>query len=146
MNTPPKHPIFCLKWPWDNHPPPSRLNNNSCSLETPWLFKSFKNLGTLTFNFINSAVSPKSQNNPFQLSSGIKQERKILSPDEQGEAEQRAFAAALASFAIRCWVLCWRLKIGIPIGLTLSWLMQKMITGCLSFSIMTLSMFHALSY
>ncbi|KAL0438660.1 UNVERIFIED_CONTAM: hypothetical protein Slati_2349000 [Sesamum latifolium] len=67
--------------------------NSPCTLDTPWLFKPFKNLGVVAFNFINSTVLAKSNNNPFQFN----QKRKILSPEEQGEAEQRAFAAALAS-------------------------------------------------
>ncbi|KAK6160744.1 hypothetical protein DH2020_004125 [Rehmannia glutinosa] len=96
VNSAPRHPIFCLKWPWDNpqnQNSPHNPNNNPCSLDTPWLFKSFKNLTTVAFNLINSAVPPNSQKNPFQFS----KTRKILSPEEQGEAEQRAFAAALAS-------------------------------------------------
>ncbi|KAI3465391.1 hypothetical protein Pfo_022054 [Paulownia fortunei] len=96
MNSAPKHPIFCLKWPWDNHQHqnnPHNPKNSPCTLDTPWLFKSFKNLGTVTFNFMNSAVSTSSQSNPFRFN----QKRKILSPEEQGEAEQRAFAAALES-------------------------------------------------
>ncbi|KAL3617820.1 hypothetical protein CASFOL_038141 [Castilleja foliolosa] len=96
MNPAPKHPLFCLKWPWDaNNNNPQHQNNpintdNTCSFDTPWLFKSFKNLTAVAFNFINSPITQK---NPFQFN----QNRSVLSPQEQGEAEQRAFAAALAS-------------------------------------------------
>ncbi|KAL8058851.1 hypothetical protein ABFX02_03G048000 [Erythranthe guttata] len=101
MNSASKHPIFCIKWPWDNHPNQNTPNNNNnpanspCNLDnTPWIFKSAQNLGIAAFNFVNSAVSPpNSQKSPFKL----KQKRENLSPSEQGEAEQRAFAAALAS-------------------------------------------------
>lgn len=83
MNSAPKHPIFCVKWPWDNNPNP---NNKTlpCTLDTPWLFKSFKNLSTAAFNLINSAA-----NGP--------QDSKKREQQAQGEAEQRAFAAALAT-------------------------------------------------
>ncbi|PIN11242.1 hypothetical protein CDL12_16168, partial [Handroanthus impetiginosus] len=81
------------KWPWDNQQHQINPDNGPCTIDTPWLFKSFKNLSTVAFNFINSAVSPNSTKNPFQFN----QNRKILSPEEQGEAEQRAFSAALAS-------------------------------------------------
>lgn len=40
---------------------------------------------------------PVTNNKFFRLSTEISQKRKVLSPDEQGEAVQRAFAAALAS-------------------------------------------------
>ncbi|XP_073316512.1 thioredoxin-like protein HCF164, chloroplastic [Primulina huaijiensis] len=100
MNSVPKHPLFCLKWPWDNRQQENNTqisNKSTCSVESPWLFNSLKNLGTFAFNLINSAVLPVTNNNPFRLSTAIGQNRKVLSPEEQGEAEQRAFAAALAS-------------------------------------------------
>ncbi|KAA8537705.1 hypothetical protein F0562_027305 [Nyssa sinensis] len=99
----PKQPLFCLKWPWDVHQNPK--NSNVCNFEAPWLFKSLQNLGAISFNAINSIskspylwIKP-----PFQFDAGIKQKntfkptKKILNPEEQGEAEQRALAAALAS-------------------------------------------------
>ncbi|XP_073123337.1 uncharacterized protein [Henckelia pumila] len=95
MKSVPKNPFFCLKWPWDNRQQENNTqisNKSSCSAEPPWLFNSLKNLGTFAFNLIDSA-----NNKPFRLSTDISQNRKVLSPEEQGEAEQRAFAAALAS-------------------------------------------------
>ncbi|KZV54584.1 hypothetical protein F511_01382 [Dorcoceras hygrometricum] len=95
-----KHPLFCLKWPWDSdqHESDTKIpSKNTCSVEPPWLFNSLKNIGTSAFNFINSAVLPVTSNNPFHLGTDIAQKRKVLSPEEQGEAEHRAFAAALAS-------------------------------------------------
>ncbi|XP_075495261.1 uncharacterized protein LOC142532729 [Primulina tabacum] len=100
MNSAPKHPLLCLKWPWDNRQPENNTqisNKSTCSVESPWLFNSLKNLSTFAFNLINSAVLPVTNSNPFRLSTAIGQNRKVLSPEEQGEAEQRAFAAALAS-------------------------------------------------
>ncbi|OMO74881.1 Thioredoxin-like protein [Corchorus olitorius] len=65
------------------------------------------NLGSLVLNSFNSvsnsAGSWINNFNPAQLASGnsqnsnLKLKRKIWSPEEQGEAEQRAFASALAS-------------------------------------------------
>lgn len=94
MNSPPKHnPLFCLKWPWLNHQYQNNSKNyNPCTLDTPWLFKSLTNFGTVALKLINSTVSQNSRN-PFQFNQG----RKILGSQEQGEAEQRAFAAALAT-------------------------------------------------
>ncbi|XP_022883510.1 uncharacterized protein LOC111400328 [Olea europaea var. sylvestris] len=92
MGSAPNQPLFCLKWPWDIRNQPK--SPNTCSSEPPWLFNSFKNLGIISLNFINNKIS---QRNPFQLSDGINNKKKILNPEEQGEAEQRALAAALAS-------------------------------------------------
>ncbi|KAG2666458.1 hypothetical protein I3843_15G059100 [Carya illinoinensis] len=104
MNPFPKQPLFCLKFPWDNHQSPR--NANICSFEGPWIFKSLHSLGSVAFNFVSS-VSKSSYPwmgtfKPFQLDAGTNQSqslksRKILTPEEQGEAEQRAFAAALAT-------------------------------------------------
>lgn len=82
MNPAPKHPLFCVKWPWNNNP---HLNNKTppCTLDTPWLFKSFTNLGAAAFKLISSAANvPQVSRRSEQM---------------QGEAEQRAFAAALAT-------------------------------------------------
>ncbi|XP_040997641.1 thioredoxin-like protein HCF164, chloroplastic [Juglans microcarpa x Juglans regia] len=104
MNPFPKQPLFCLKFPWDNHQNPR--NANICSFEGPWIFKSMHSLGSVAFNFVSS-VSKSSYPwmgtfKPFQLDAGTNQSqslksRKILTPEEQGEAEHRAFAAALAT-------------------------------------------------
>ena len=91
----PKQPLFCLKWPWDIHQNPR--NSNGCSFEGPWIFKSLQSLGSVAFNFANSAFKP------FQLDAGtnqnqsLKSKKKISTPEEQGEAEHRAFASALAT-------------------------------------------------
>ncbi|RZC55647.1 hypothetical protein C5167_014493 [Papaver somniferum] len=106
MDSTPKHPIFCLKRPWDknNHQNPK----SPCNLETPWLFKSIHNVGLFAFNFLDSALktldSPNKQLNPNQplIDVGMKWKspkptNKKLSPAEQGEAENRALALALSS-------------------------------------------------
>lgn len=107
MNSDPKQPLFCLKWPWEDvHQNPK--NPNICNLETPWVFKSMQSIGSLTLNIFQSISKTTSYpwNNsfkPFQLNAGIgqnsslKSSRKILTPEEQGEAEHRALASALAS-------------------------------------------------
>lgn len=100
--------------------------NSPCDFDTPWVFKSLQTLGTLSFNFINSiSKSPSNNNFPLKNSlfdfAGFWQNNKIsnevdvrspnsglelkkkqpltkgLTPEEQAEAEQRAFAMALAS-------------------------------------------------
>ncbi|CAA0811905.1 Thioredoxin superfamily protein [Striga hermonthica] len=80
----PKPPLFCLIWPWDAN----NSNNDPCSLDTPWLFKLVKNLTAAALNF--ALV----QKGPF---ASTDQKRNVLSPQEQGEADQRAYAGALAS-------------------------------------------------
>ncbi|KAJ8762406.1 hypothetical protein K2173_007566 [Erythroxylum novogranatense] len=105
MGSAPKQPLFCLKWPWDvqNH----NNNPNVCTFEGPWLFKSLQTLGTVAMSSFNS-ISKSSTSwidaiNPIQLSARsnrndeMKSQKRVLTPEEQGEAEQRAFASALAS-------------------------------------------------
>lgn len=105
MASDPKQPFLCLKWPWnvDQHP----RTPNACTYEGPWLFKTLKNLGSIAMNSFNSFAGSShlwiTNFNSFQLTAGsspnynFKLNKKMLTPDEQGEAEQRAFAAALAS-------------------------------------------------
>lgn len=102
MGSTPKQPFFCFKWPWDADP----KNPFDCSFEGPWLFKSLQNVGAFAFNFVNkvSKSSPPWINafKPlhFEASNGGNKKslpRKKLTPEEQGEAEHRAFASALAS-------------------------------------------------
>ena len=101
MGSTPKQPLFCFKWPWDV----DSNNRSDCSFEGPWLFKSLQNVGGFAFNFVNK-VSKSSppwmtfkplQFNPLTGGNKISQSRKMLTPEEQGEAENRALAAALAS-------------------------------------------------
>ncbi|KAI5656176.1 hypothetical protein M9H77_24969 [Catharanthus roseus] len=102
MDSVPKNPLFCLKWPWDVHDQNVK-SSNSCNFETPWLFKSFRSIGSVAFNFVNQmskSPNPLLFKMPSPLDGGINQrnEKKwILNADEQGEAEQRALAAALAT-------------------------------------------------
>lgn len=100
-----KQPQFCLKWPWDIHR--NDTDPKGCSFETPWLFKSLQNVGSLASNLVVSALKPplshdpSSQSSPLVAGNGkgkvLKSQKKGLSAAEQGEAEQRAFASALAS-------------------------------------------------
>ncbi|KAJ4837692.1 hypothetical protein Tsubulata_050191 [Turnera subulata] len=100
-----KEPLFCLKWPWDVDQQPK--TSSSCTFEAPWLFRSLQTLGSIAFNSFNS-VSNNSNSwlnalNPIKLvdgtgkPNGLKSRRKVLTPVDQGESEQRAFASALAS-------------------------------------------------
>lgn len=80
-------PLFCFKWPWDNS---SSSNDQllpqqkaSCSFDTPWLLKSTVNIGAAASNLVKSVSKSPLQSN--------------VAAEEQGEAEQRALAWALAS-------------------------------------------------
>lgn len=114
-NPNPKQSPFCIKWPWDaiNPNPKISQNPNPCNFESPWLFRSLQNLGSFAFNFANSVSKssiPQSSNNSLAPVEKIGQNKKFnltwkkekikkITPNgvEQAEAEQRAFAAALAS-------------------------------------------------
>lgn len=102
MSSTPKQPFFCFKWPWDVDP----KNSSGCSFEGPWLFKSLQNVGAFASNFVNkvSESSPPWINTfkPLQFDASTSANktslsRKTLTPEEQGEAESRAFALALSS-------------------------------------------------
>lgn len=101
MNSVPKQNLFCLKWPWDVNEHPK--SPNLCTFEGPWLFKSMQNLGSFVLNTFNSVSKSSGSWVNAQLGSGtnqnrnLKLNRKTWSPEEQGELEHRAFAAALAS-------------------------------------------------
>ncbi|GMN35342.1 hypothetical protein TIFTF001_005238 [Ficus carica] len=79
---------------------------NDCTFEAPWLFKSMQIVGSVAFKFINS-VSKSSHpwmnnfkpfhSNPETNQSKVLKTKRSLNPEEQGEAEHRAFASALAS-------------------------------------------------
>ncbi|CAK8572059.1 unnamed protein product [Lathyrus sativus] len=97
---------FCLKWPWDALNPNPKIPHapNPCNFEAPWLFRSLQNLGSLAFNFVNSVSNSSTSQTPNSLESNKKlnltwNKKKRVTPNglEQAEAEQRAFAAALAS-------------------------------------------------
>ncbi|XP_048227183.1 thioredoxin-like protein HCF164, chloroplastic isoform X2 [Ricinus communis] len=77
-------------------------NPTVCSLETPWIFKSMQSLGSIASDSFNSISNSWISNfNPIKLDAKTRtnslKAQKVLTPDEQGEAEQRAFASALAS-------------------------------------------------
>lgn len=105
-NPNPKKSSFCLKWPWDalNPNPKIPQNPNPCNnFEPPWLFRSLQNLGSLAFNFANSLSNSSTSQTRNSLEPNKKLNltwnKKKGTPNglEQAEAEQRAFAAALAS-------------------------------------------------
>ncbi|MED6165065.1 hypothetical protein PIB30_096065 [Stylosanthes scabra] len=73
-------PLFCVKWPWYHA---SNTNTNTCNFQAPWLFTSLRNLGSFALNFAATATSSQRTKGKMAL--------------DQAEAEQRAFAAALAS-------------------------------------------------
>ncbi|PWA88013.1 thioredoxin superfamily protein [Artemisia annua] len=88
---PPKKPLFCLKWPWDNNnntnPNPNTPTTNSCSSsDPPFVFKSLQTLTSLASSLINP--------NPNTLKLKT---QKGLNAEDQGELEQRALACALSN-------------------------------------------------
>ncbi|XP_027153427.1 uncharacterized protein LOC113755413 [Coffea eugenioides] len=103
MGSNPKHHIFCWNWPGDITSHQSPKSSTGCQFDTPWLFKSFHNLGFMAFDFVKNISQSPNQllKIPVQLQAGIKEKgirkKKILTWQEQGEAEQRALAAALAA-------------------------------------------------
>nr|GMC48113.1 thioredoxin-like protein HCF164, chloroplastic [Ipomoea batatas]GMC56124.1 thioredoxin-like protein HCF164, chloroplastic [Ipomoea batatas] len=98
-NSKSNNPLFCLKWPWDTVNP-NQNNPQShatpCTLEAPWLFKSFQNLTSLAFSFIHNTSNSRNFSLGIPALKPPPAVKKKLSPEEQSEAEQRAFAAALA--------------------------------------------------
>lgn len=101
MDSPTRRPLFCWKWPWEV--PQNPKNANPCdSFDGPFLFKSLQNISSLALNLFDSAS--KTLTNPSSKPSKtpsvafqIGKKNQIRSPEEQGEAEQRALASALAS-------------------------------------------------
>lgn len=97
MNFTDKKPSLCLKWPWMVVQNPR--NPSVCKLEMPWLFKSLQNIGAFALGSFNSWVGTVNQS-PLSVKAAkdnnLKLKGSVLSPEEQGEAEQRAFAGALA--------------------------------------------------
>ncbi|PQM39611.1 uncharacterized protein Pyn_26271 [Prunus yedoensis var. nudiflora] len=85
----------------------AKANTRSpCNFEGPWLFKSLQTIGSIAFNFVNSvsgsSFSLANTFKPSQLDARTSQSnslksKTVLGPEEQGEAEHRAFASALAS-------------------------------------------------
>lgn len=110
-NPNPKQSLFCLKWPLDalNPNPKISQNPNPCNFEAPWLFRSLQNLTSIAFNFANSISKSSISRSLNSLEPdgkfGHKKKTKLTlgkkkmprSGAEQAEAEQKAFAAALAS-------------------------------------------------
>ncbi|KAL5984931.1 hypothetical protein ACLOJK_038768 [Asimina triloba] len=101
-SSPPKFNLFCLglKFPFQN---PNPKSPSPCNFDVPFLFKSLQNLSSLAVRLLNSA-SKSLEPNARSVDGRIPTQkiwRKLnahaLSPEEQGEAEQRALAAALAS-------------------------------------------------
>ncbi|KAH0450505.1 hypothetical protein IEQ34_021197 [Dendrobium chrysotoxum] len=99
MGAAPKSPLLCWKWPWDAFSNPK--NPNACgNLAVPWLFKSLQNLGSLAQNIIFNPAAVSTNGEPFMELHRKPARLSMDTPltrEEQGEAEQRALASALAS-------------------------------------------------
>ncbi|XP_010526141.1 PREDICTED: thioredoxin-like protein HCF164, chloroplastic [Tarenaya hassleriana] len=100
-----KPSLFCLKWPWNEHN--HSKSSNVCNFDGPWLFRSMHSLGSVALDSLSSfSKSSSSWISNFGFpqnvigtdrNNSLKPKKRVLSAEEQGEAEQRAFAAALAS-------------------------------------------------
>lgn len=104
MSSSGRRPFFCFKLPWDPQQNPIEATSNTCEFDTPWMFKSLHNMGSRALSFFNTVSKSKlSQVQSPKLSwagsgdAAPRTKARRLSPEEQGEAEQRAFASALAS-------------------------------------------------
>ncbi|KAK1274885.1 hypothetical protein QJS04_geneDACA005699 [Acorus gramineus] len=91
--------IICWKWPFDPSQNPKNPNNHCSSFDgnPPWLFRSLQTLGSLALGLLNPpSPTPPSKPPPSPPHQPQMRPRR-LSSEEQGEAEQRALAAALAA-------------------------------------------------
>ncbi|KAK3039382.1 hypothetical protein RJ639_027631 [Escallonia herrerae] len=73
MDTVPKNPLYCLKWPWDINLHQNPKNPNSCNFETPWLVKSVHNLGS---------IADKNEESHGTIMVNAKREKKGFEPSE----------------------------------------------------------------
>lgn len=86
-------PLICWKWPFSPNPNPNpSLASCGDPRDLPWLFKSLKTLGSLAQGLL--IADPLSSSS---VSVGVKASPQRLRAAAQGEAEQRALAAALKS-------------------------------------------------
>ncbi|KAJ4755840.1 Thiol:disulfide interchange protein txlA [Rhynchospora pubera] len=87
-------PFICWRWPFSPNPNPNPTST-SCGdpRDLPWLFKSLKTLGSLAQGFL--IADPPSAS--ASASIGVAPPPPHLTAASQGEAEQRALAAALKS-------------------------------------------------
>ncbi|CAD5170385.1 unnamed protein product [Musa acuminata subsp. malaccensis] len=93
-------PLLCWKWKWPWDPQTHSPDPNPCgNLDAPWLFKSLQTLASLAQNLI--LLHPPAADSSSLGASASPTRREdpagSLSRDEQGEAEHRALALALAS-------------------------------------------------
>ncbi|MQL87264.1 hypothetical protein Taro_019815 [Colocasia esculenta] len=106
----PPPPAICWKWPWDalRNPVTAAQNPHGVSPcdspDPPLLLKTLHNLGSFVATNVFGGGPPEkatagAQNGSLRVDAPGGGGRRVrpLSPEEQGEAEQRAFAAALAS-------------------------------------------------
>ncbi|CAL9044276.1 unnamed protein product [Musa banksii] len=93
-------PLLCWKWKWPWDPQTHSPDPNPCgNLDAPWLFKSLQTLASLAQNLI--LLHPPAADSSSLGASASPTRREdpagSLSREEQGEAEHRALALALAS-------------------------------------------------
>ncbi|KAK9109035.1 hypothetical protein Sjap_017095 [Stephania japonica] len=92
-------PLFCFKLPWDSSPQNPQNPNNLCNSDLPWILKSAQTLASLALESLGSSIKSLQISN---FKTNVRTQSSdatmaALSSDQQGEAEQRALALALAS-------------------------------------------------
>ncbi|THU65847.1 hypothetical protein C4D60_Mb05t07960 [Musa balbisiana] len=93
-------PLLCWKWKWPWDPQTHSPDPNPCGkLDAPWLFKSLQTLASLAQNLILLHPPAAASSSLGASASPTRREDPAgsLSREEQGEAEHRALALALAS-------------------------------------------------
>ncbi|CAL9751933.1 unnamed protein product [Musa acuminata subsp. burmannicoides] len=93
-------PLLCWQWKWPWDPQTHSPDPNPCgNLDAPWLFKSLQTLASVAQNLI--LLHPPAADSSSLGASASPTRREdpagSLSREEQGEAEHRALALALAS-------------------------------------------------
>ncbi|KAK9112939.1 hypothetical protein Scep_020458 [Stephania cephalantha] len=106
-NRPHHRPLFCFKLPWESDSPQNPQNpqnpSNLCNADLPWLLKSAQTLTSLALKSLDSSIKSlqipnfKTNVRTRQSDATMAASKAELSSDQQGEAEQRALALALAS-------------------------------------------------
>lgn len=93
-------PLLCWQWKWPWDPQTHSPDPNPCgNLDAPWLFKSLQTLASLAQNLILLHPPAADSSSLGASASPTRREDPVgsLSREEQGEAEHRALALALAS-------------------------------------------------
>lgn len=93
----PSHPLLCWRWKWPWDPNPQSSTSPCGDLDSPWLFKSLQSLASLAQNLLLHASAPSASSAIAPAPAQRGRTVGSLTREDQGEAEHRALALALAS-------------------------------------------------